>query len=147
MDLLLIHILGAIFWIIIGTSKFRLHPLICLFTASIWVGIAGGFGFIEAMEEFISGFGGLIGQIGLIIILGCILGVVLEKSNAAFVLANSIWHYLGKKIPALSTSFMGYVVGIPVFCDSGFILLNPIGKNLAKTSGISPVTFRLSLDG
>lgn len=147
MDWLLIHILGAIFWIIIGTSRLRLHPLICLFTASIWVGMAGGFGFIKSMEEFISGFGGLIGQIGLIIILGCILGVVLEKSKAAFVLANSIWHSLGRKIPALSTAFMGYIVGIPVFCDSGFILLNPIGKNLAKTSGISPVTFSLSLAG
>src|SRR5690554_6920494 len=42
---------------------------------------------------------------------------------------------------------MGFLVGIPVFCDSGFILLNPIGKNLAKTSGISPLTFSLSLAG
>src|SRR5690554_4803594 len=116
-------------------------------SASIWVGLATGLGFIEALAELTQGFGALIGQIGLIIILGSIMGVLLEKSNAALVLAKMIWHYLGKKIPALSTTFMGYVVGIPVFCDSGFILLNPIGKNLARTSGKSPLTFSLSLAG
>ena len=147
MDTLLFHIIAAILWIIIGTSRLKLHPLICLMSASIWVGLAAGLGFIETLEEFTKGFGTLIGQIGLIIILGSIMGVLLEKSNAALVLAKMIWHYLGKKIPALSTTFMGYVVGIPVFCDSGFILLNPIGKNLARTSGKSPLTFSLSLAG
>src|SRR5690554_6558093 len=116
-------------------------------SASIWVGLATGLGFIEALAEFTQGFGALIGQIGLIIILGSVMGVLLEKSNAALVLAKMIWQYLGKTIPALSTTFMGFVVGIPVFCDSGFILLNPIGKNLAKTSGKSPFTFSLSLAG
>lgn len=147
MTLLLIHIIAAILWIIIGTSRLKIHPLICLATASIWVGMAAGLEFLQALDEFARGFGSLIGQIGLIIILGCVLGVVLEKSRAAFVLAQAIWQNFGKKIPALSTTFMGYLVGIPVFCDSGFILLNPIGKNLAKTSGISTLTFSLSLAG
>lgn len=147
MTVLLIHIVAAILWIIIGTSRLRLHPLICLTTASLWVGLAAGLTFLTALEEFTQGFGSLIGQIGLIIILGCILGVVLEKSRAALVLAEVIWKYLGKKAPSLSTTVMGYLVGVPVFCDSGFILLNPIGQNLAKTSGISPLTFSLSLAG
>src|SRR5690606_6818662 len=144
---LLIHIVAAILWILIGTSRLKINPLICLVTASIWVGLAAGLDFLEALGEFSKGFGTLIGQIGLIIILGCLLGVVLERSRAAFVLAQVIWQYLGRKIPALSTALMGYLVGIPVFCDSGFIFLNPIGKNLAKTSGISPLTFSLSLAG
>ena len=147
MNILLIHIAAAILWIIIGTSRLKINPLICLVTASIWVGLAAGLSFLDALGEFTKGFGNLIGQIGLIIILGCVLGVLLEKSRAAFVLAQVIWQYLGRKIPALSTSLMGYLVGIPVFCDSAFILLNPIGKNLAKTSGISPLTFSLSLAG
>lgn len=147
MTLLLIHIVAAIVWIIVGTSRLKINPLICLTTASIWVGMAAGLDFLQALNEFTTGFGGLIGQIGLIIILGCVLGILLEKSRAAYVLAQVIWQSLGKRIPALSTTFMGYLVGIPVFCDSGFILLNPIGKNLAKTSGISPLTFSLSLAG
>ncbi|WP_194776035.1 GntP family permease [Pararhodonellum marinum] len=147
MNLLLLHIIGAIIWIILGTSKLKLHPLICLVTASIWVGMAAGFDFLGALEAFAVGFGALIGQIGLIIILGSVFGVLLEKSRAAVSIAEALWQGIGKKIPALSTTFMGVVVGIPVFCDSGFILLNPIGKNLAKTSGYSPLTFALSLAG
>lgn len=144
---LLLHILLAILWIIISTSKFKIHPLVALISASIWVGLAAGMDFLKALEEFSKGFGGLIGQIGLIIILGCIFGILLEKSKAAVSLANALWESVGKKFPAFSTTFMGAVVGVPVFCDSGFILLNPIGKNLAKASGISPLTFSLSLAG
>lgn len=147
MTVLIVHIIAAILWVILGTSRLKLHPLICLATASIWVGLAAGLSFLEALDGFAKGFGSLIGQIGLIIILGCVLGVVLEKSKAAFVLAQVIWQNLGKRMPALSTTLMGYMVGVPVFCDSGFILLNPIGKSLAKTSGISPLTFSLSLAG
>ncbi len=109
--------------------------------------MAAGFDFLGALEAFAVGFGALIGQIGLIIILGSVFGVLLEKSRAAVSIAEALWQGIGKKIPALSTTFMGVVVGIPVFCDSGFILLNPIGKNLAKTSGYSPLTFALSLAG
>ncbi|ERM81260.1 hypothetical protein P872_10735 [Rhodonellum psychrophilum GCM71 = DSM 17998] len=144
---LLLHISLAILWIIVSTSKLKIHPLVALIVASVWVGMAAGMDFLKALDEFTKGFGGLIGQIGLIIILGCIFGILLEKSNAAVRLANALWESVGKKIPALSTTFMGAVVGVPVFCDSGFILLNPIGKNLAKTSGISPLTFSLSLAG
>lgn len=144
---ILIHILLAIIWIIISTSRWKLHPLIALVVASVWVGLAAGIEFLDTLEEFSRGFGGLIGQIGLIIILGSIFGILLERSRAAVGLAQALWRGIGRKFPAFSTGMMGAVVGIPVFCDSGFILLNPIGKNLSKTSGISPWTFSLSLAG
>ncbi|MCH7413437.1 GntP family permease [Belliella sp. R4-6] len=144
---ILIHIFLAVLWIIISTSKFKIHPLIALIVASIWVGLASGMDFLLSLDEFGKGFGGLIGQVGLIIVLGSVFGVLLEKSNAAVVIAHSLWNSVGKKFPSLSTSFMGSVVGVPVFCDSGFILLNPIGKSLAKASELSPLTFSLSLAG
>lgn len=145
--MILIHLLLSILWIILATARWKIHPLIALAVASVWVGLAAGMEFTQTLEEFSKGFGGLIGQIGLIIILGCIFGYLLEKSGAAMSLALKLWASVGKRFPALSTGLMGSVVGIPVFCDSGFILLNPVGKNLAKTSGISPLTFSLSLAG
>jgi gluconate:H+ symporter, GntP family len=147
MLILLIHILLSIIWIIISTSKLNVHPLVALITASIWIGMVSGMDFLMALEEFSKGFGGLIGQIGLIIILGSVFGVLLERSSAAVSLAQALWNGIGKRLPSLSTSIMGSIVGIPVFCDSGFILLHPIGKNLAVASGISPLTFSLSLAG
>lgn len=145
--MILIHLFLAILWIILATARWKIHPLIALVLAAVWVGTAAGMSISLALEEFSKGFGSLIGQIGLIIILGCVFGYLLEKSGAAMSLAMKLWSSIGKRFPALSTSLMGSVVGIPVFCDSGFILLNPVGKNLAKTSGISPLTLSLSLAG
>lgn len=145
--MILTHLFLSILWIILATARWKIHPLIALAVAAVWVGGVAGMSIPLAIEEFSKGFGSLIGQIGLIIILGCVFGYLLEKSGAAMSLALKLWSSIGKRFPALSTSLMGSVVGVPVFCDSGFILLNPVGKNLAKTSGISPLTFSLSLAG
>ncbi|MFC0655157.1 GntP family permease [Mongoliitalea lutea] len=141
------HLFLSILWIILATARWKIHPLIALAVAAVWVGVAAGMHVSSAIEEFSKGFGSLIGQIGLIIILGCVFGYLLEKSGAAMSLALKLWSSIGKRFPALSTGLMGSVVGIPVFCDAGFILLDPVGKNLSKTSGISPLTFSLSLAG
>jgi GntP family gluconate:H+ symporter len=144
---ILLNILLAILWIVLSTSKFKIHPLIALFFAAIYVGVNGGLGFLDSLEVFTAGFGALIGQVGMVIILGSVFGFLLDQSRAAISIANFLWNGVGKRFPALSTTFLGSVVGIPVFCDSGFILLNPIGKNLAKTSGFSPLLFSISLAG
>jgi gluconate:H+ symporter, GntP family len=145
--MLILHIILAVFWIIVSTSKLKVHPLIALFSASLWVGLAAGLDVLSVIDTFSKGFGGLIGQIGLIIILGSVFGYFLEKSNAAFHIAHLIWRSFGKTFPTLSTTLMGFFVGIPVFCDSGFILLNPIGQQMAKASCVSPISFSLSLAG
>lgn len=144
---ILIHIIIAILWIVLSTSRFKTHPLIALLVAAMYVGAASGMGFLNSLEVFTSGFGALIGQVGMIIVLGSAFGVLLDQSRAAISIANFLWNGIGKRFPALSTTFLGSVVGIPVFCDSGFILLNPIGKNLAKASGFSPLLFSISLAG
>ena len=144
---ILLNILLAILWIVLSTSKFKIHPLIALFFAAIYVGVNGGLGFLDSLEVFTAGFGALIGQVGMVIILGSVFGFLLDQIRAAISIANFLWNGVGKRFPALSTTFLGSVVGIPVFCDSGFILLNPIGKNLAKTSGFSPLLFSISLAG
>ena len=145
--MIVFHLFLSILWIILATARWKIHPLIALAIAAVWVGVAAGVHVSIAIEEFSKGFGSLIGQIGLIIILGCVFGYLLEKSGAAMSLALKLWSSIGKRFPALSTGLMGSVVGIPVFCDAGFILLDPVGKNLSKTSGISPLTISLSLAG
>jgi len=145
--MLLLNILLAVIWIILSTTRWKIHPLIALFVAALWVAISAGMDITLAIEIFSKGFGGLIGQIGLIIILGCVFGYFLEKSQVAFQIAQLIWRTFGKRFPAFSTSLMGFFVGIPVFCDSGFILLNPIGQQLSKASHTAPLTFTLSLSG
>ncbi len=46
---------------------------------------------------------------------------------------------VGQKRPELAMLIMGWVVGIPVFCDSGFVVLNPIREAIRKKILANPV--------
>ncbi|MGY6558885.1 MAG: GntP family permease [Nitritalea sp.] len=143
--MILLHLLIAVFWIIGATAYWKIHPLPALLAASLYVGWSTGFSLLETLSLFGTGFGQLIGQIGLMLIAGCILGYLLEKSGAATRIAYSLLMGIGKRFPAWSTAAMGTLVGVPVFCDSGFILLQPLSKHLAKLTRMAAITFSLCL--
>jgi GntP family gluconate:H+ symporter len=83
------------------------------------------------------GFGDTLGGIGMIIILGVIIGAFLENSGGAYTLAEKVLKFTGiKKIP-LAMGVIGWFVSIPVFADSGFMLLAPLNKSLSKRAGIT----------
>ena len=82
---------------------------------------------------------------GVVIILGALIGSVLEKTGAALKLADMVIKVVGKKRPELAIELMGWVVSIPVFCDSGFVILNPIRKALVKRTAASSVAMTVAL--
>ena len=73
------------------------------------------------------------------------IGSVLEKTGAALKLADMVIKVVGKKRPELAIELMGWVVSIPVFCDSGFVILNPIRKALVKRTAVSSVAMTVAL--
>jgi GntP family gluconate:H+ symporter len=52
---------------------------------------------------------------------------------------------VGNKRPELAIELMGWVVSIPVFCDSGFVILNPIRKSIVKRTAASSVAMTVAL--
>ena len=91
------------------------------------------------------GFGGVFSGIALVIIFGTLIGSVLERTGGAVALARAVERVVGKRHPRLAMMLIGWIVSIPVFCDSGFVLVSPIGKSLARRSGTSPVPLMLAL--
>ena len=89
------------------------------------------------LEAINDGFGGTLGKIGMVIVLGVIIGVFLEKSGAAFKLAEIILRLIGRKRVHEAMGLIGFIVSIPVFADSGFIIVNPLNKSLSKKAGLS----------
>lgn len=142
---LLLVISLIIIGLIVASSRFKMHPFVLLLLASFVVGGATGMPFLKITETVQKGFGDLIGYIGLVVVLGSILGIALEKSGAALRLADAVLKGLGKKRPALGMSFIGALVGIPVFCDSGFIILSGLNNALATKSGVPKATLTLAL--
>ncbi len=92
-----------------------------------------------------AGFSGTFTSIGIVIILGALIGTILEETGAALKLADMVIHLVGKNHPELAMELMGWVVSIPVFCDSGFVILNPIRKALVNRTGVSSVAMSVSL--
>jgi len=134
---LFLVIIVAIVGMVLLISKFKWHPFIVLLLSGYFIGILTGTPVDDLIGILTSGFGSILGSIGIVIISGTIIGTILEKTGAALTMANTILNVVGKKRAPLTMSLTGYIVSIPVFCDSGFVILSPINRALAAKSGIS----------
>ncbi|MHC4140195.1 MAG: GntP family permease, partial [Planctomycetota bacterium] len=134
--LILLLFLSIIF-IILSTTKFNLHPFLALLFAAIGFGLFSGMPLDKIVESLKTGFGDTIGSIGILIIAGTIIGTFLENSGGVFAIARKILKFTGEKHVPLAMSIIGYFVSIPVFADSGFVILSPLNKALSKEAKIS----------
>ncbi|GAB3533627.1 GntP family permease [Pontibacter brevis] len=89
------------------------------------------------VQSINAGFGETLGKIGLIIIFGVIIGAFLENSGGAYALAEKVLRIVGQKRVTAAMGIIGYFVSIPVFADSGFLLVSPLNRSLSKKAGIS----------
>lgn len=142
--LFLVILLGVIL-VVVATAVFKLHPFLALLISAFFVGIASGMPLLTVVENVNTGFGGLMTSIGLVIVAGTIIGVILEKSGAAYRMAEVVLRVLGEKRPQLAMSIIGYIVSIPVFCDSGFIILSSLKKSLAKRAKVKVASMTIAL--
>jgi GntP family gluconate:H+ symporter len=133
----IVLLLLAVVAIIVLTTKFEVHPFLALLFAAIGFGIFSGMPLNVIIESINDGFGGTLGKIGLVIVIGVIIGEFLEKSGGAFAMAEVVLKIIGKNRVPTAMGVIGWIVSIPVFCDSGFVILSPLNKSLSKRAGIS----------
>ena len=137
----------AIILMILMISKFKVHPFLALMSISLVRAIVAGIDLSKIPAMIGVGFSGTFKSIGIVIIFGTIIGTVLEKTGAALKLADMVVKLVGQRRPELAMLIMGWVVGIPVFCDSGFVVLNSIREALYKKISASPVAMSVALSG
>lgn len=153
---LIIVFVLAIIAMILMISKYKIHPFISIMTISLLFGLIAGIPLVNktgadgrvtvGLANVIGqGFSGIFTSIGIVIILGALIGNILEKTGAAVKLADIMIKLVGKKNPVLAVELMGWVVSIPVFCDSGFVILNPIRKSMAQRTGVSSAAMTVGL--
>ena len=137
MWLVLLLVISVIF-IILATTRLKLHPFLALLIAALGYGLlCREMSLADVVASINEGFGGTIGYIGIVILAGSVIGTFLEKSGGALKLAEGMLKLVGRKNVPLAMSITGYVVSIPVFCDSGFVILAPLVKALSRRSKIS----------
>ena len=142
---ILIALVVVVVLMVIAASKYKIHPFLSLLLAGIVMGFVGGLNESEVITTLLSGFGKTLGSIGIIIAFGTVIGAYLENSGGAKALANWTLKTIGKNRSILGLNLTGFVVSIPVFCDSGFIILSSLMKAISKSSKIPLVVLAVSL--
>ena len=134
--MLFIGLLIALIFIVLTAVRYKLHPFLSLLGGALIYGFISGMSPLQLVESVNEGFGGLMKNIGLIILIGVMIGTFLERSGGAMALANSILQWLGDKYVTLAMMVSGYVISIPVFADSGFVIMSPLNKALARKAAV-----------
>lgn len=142
---LAICLLAGIVVIILLTAKWQVPAFFALLLACFVVGVGAEMPFTAIIHTIKDGFGTILKSLGLIIVLGTTLGILLEHTGSTRVMAGFILKLVGEKNAAWAMSLTGFIVGMPVFCDSGFIVLNGINKSMAARAKISVVITTVSL--
>lgn len=135
--LLLVVAIVAIVWL---TAYKKINAFITLLIAALAVGLLSGLPLAMLAATLKKGFGDTMQNIGLLIILGTMLGVILEKTGATASMANFILKKVKEKNAPAAIAITGFIIGLPIFCDSGFVVLNGLNHSLVqKTNGKMPV--------
>ena len=142
---ILIYLIITILFIIISTGKYKLHPFLALLVAAIIMGILGGLDTSIIIKSISEGFGNTLKSIGIVIACGSIIGAFLEKTGGAKSIADFLLNLTGKDKSHLAVNMTGFFVSIPVFCDSGYVILSSLNNAINKKTGISLAVLGTSL--
>ena len=135
--------------------KTKVQAFLALIICTVIVGIVGGmplstitledgkaFGIVNSIT---TGFGGTLGSIGIIIGFGVMMGQLFEATGAAKRMAHTFLRLFGKKREEEALALTGFLVSIPIFCDSGFVVLAPIAKAISKATKKSIIGLGVAL--
>ena len=143
--MLIVLLIAAILFIVASTAKLKLHQFLALIIAAIGYGLCSGLPLDQIIKSVNNGFGNTVGSIGIVIVAGCIIGTFLEESGGAYIMARSVMKLAGEKRVPLVMLLLGYIISIPVYADSGFVIMTPLNKALSKKAGITLAASAIAL--
>jgi GntP family gluconate:H+ symporter len=142
---LLITALIAVVALVVLIARFKINPFIVLMTMSLALAAVSGMPLQNIVKSFETGVGNTLGHIAIIVALGTMLGKMMAESGGADRIAHTLIDVFGEKHLAWAMVVVGFIVGLPVFFEVGFVLLVPIAFNVARRTGTSLVVVGLPM--
>jgi GntP family gluconate:H+ symporter len=141
--------------VIVQITRWRIHPFIALMLSAILVGllspalpvVPGQVPLVTAVELPMAEFGIMVGKIGWVIAVASVIGTAMMESGAAEQIVNWLLKTLGEKQAAAALMISGFVLSIPVFFDTVFLLLVPLAITLALKTGKNFVLYVVAIGG
>lgn len=144
---LLLVALASILLLLFLVIKAKAHPFVALLIVSLLVAFITGIPAEQIVTTVEKGMGGILGHIASIIILGSMLGVLIEMSGGAESLAKTLTNVLGPKRTIAALTIVAFILGTPVFFEVGFIIIIPLIYGFSKVAHLSPLKFGLPMAG
>ena len=142
---LLLSAVAAVVALIVLIARFKLNPFVVLMTVSLALAVVTGMPLQATVKSFETGLGNTLGHIAIVVALGTILGKMMAESGGADRIAHTLINLFGEKNVAWAMVTAGFVVGLPVFFEVGFVLLVPIAFNVARRTNTSLVMVGLPM--
>ncbi len=142
---LLVCTFAAVVGLILLVAVFKLNPFLSLFLASLSIAVAAGMPLSTVIHSFEAGVGGTLGHIAVVVALGTMLGKMMAESGGATAVANTLIRWFGEKRVPWAMMLIGFVIGLPVFFEVGFVLLIPIAFTVARRTKTSLILVCLPL--
>ncbi|MCU1725448.1 GntP family permease [Pseudomonas sp. 7P_10.2_Bac1] len=132
---LIVCCLLAIVAIIVLISVCKLTPFLSILIGTFIAGIGAGLPPEVVAKAFSKGAGSILGEAGIIIALGAMLGALMAESGAADQIASTLLrHARGRALPWVM-ALVAMVIGLPLFFEVGLVLMVPIIFVIARQSG------------
>jgi len=137
----------VIFLLLFLIAKWRWHVFFALLIPILLFGILPGVQQTNFIDAFESGFGNTLGSIGVVIVLGSIIAEALKHTGAIQVITRSMVNLIGENRMPLALTLTGFIIGVAIFSDVAFVILNPLVHSAAKSMGVGIAVMSTGLVG
>lgn len=145
--LALVGFAGCVVLLMFLIAKWKWHVFMALLLPILLFGVIPGMqrnNFIDAFEQ---GFGNTLGKIGIVIVLGSIIAEALRHTGAIQVITRSMVRLVGANRMPFALTLTGFVLGIAIFSDVAYVILNPLVHSAAHAMGVGMGTMSIGLVG
>jgi gluconate:H+ symporter, GntP family len=145
--LALVAFIGVIILLLFLIARWRWHVFLALLVPLLLFGIIPGINRNNFIDAFETGFGNTLGSIGVVIVLGSIIAEALRHTGAIQTITQTMVRAVGERRMPLALTLTGFVLGIAIFSDVAYVILNPLVHSAAKLMGVTISTMSIGLVG
>lgn len=116
------------------TAKVKFSVFGALFAVSIGLALATSVPLEKVVDLLKSSFGSTLGNISFIIIFGSAIAICMQKSGGTLSIASNIMRIAGQNNAKPAMAWTGFIPGLTIFCDTGYIILSGIARSMSASS-------------
>jgi GntP family gluconate:H+ symporter len=141
----LLGLTGSVVLLLFLIAKWKWHVFLALLVPILLFGILPGVQRNNFIDAFELGFGKTLGSIGIVIVLGSIIAEALRHTGGVQVITQSMVRLVGAQRMPFALTLSGFILGVAIFSDVAYVILNPLVHSAAHAMGVGIGTMSIGL--